>query len=153
MSRIKLIAAIGAVLVLVSVIFIVYIRVHPVGTPMVRYKVLVNGTIIVGANYAYSIEFSVPTSSSNILVQGDFALPNGNVIMVYVSDSNSLNPRSSSFHPYYNSGLATQGHISATLPSSGTYFLVFDNHNYDSNYSFDIDKNITTKVELTYYEF
>jgi hypothetical protein len=128
---------------------------RPASTPAFGYRVLLNGTITVAPNSVYYIEFSVPEGGPDvqvldIQVSGDFAVSDNNAIQVYVTDGNNFNPISYGFSPYYDSGISTAGNINATLPSGGTYYLVYDNHNYNYNYTQTPAKTVMTQVTLNY---
>ena len=151
---------IAALLFLISIVAIVAYSmrvgtIHPASTPVFGNRVLLNGTITVDADSAYYIEFSVPEGGPNvqvlnIQVSGNFAVSDNNTIRVYVTNGNNFNPNSPDFSPYYDSGLSTKGNINVTLPSGGTYYLVYNNYNYNYNYLQTSDKIVTTQVTLNY---
>jgi hypothetical protein len=126
--------------------FFIKNSINPVATPVVWDIADGNLTINAGSYECYN--FTVPSGASDIKVDGTFAVSggSGNVIKVYVmSDANFAdwqNGRNVSM--YYNSGEANSGVISATPPSAGTYYLVYDN-----TFS-TISKNVTTQVDFYY---
>jgi len=110
---------------------------------------LVNGLLTInGGNYQY-YQFTVPSGASDIHVSGTFTASggSGNDIRIYVLDNTSfVNWKNGhSVSTYYNSGQMTTGSISATLPSDGTYYLVYDN-----TFSVFSQKNVNTRATLSY---
>jgi hypothetical protein len=110
---------------------------------------LVNGLLTInGGNYQY-YQFTVPSGASGIQVSGTFTASggSGNDIKIYVLGSTSfVNWKNGhSVSTYYNSGQMTTGTISATLPSDGTYYLVYDN-----TFSLFSQKNVNTQATLSY---
>ena len=129
--------------------------IHPVSTPVFENRVLLNGTIAVGADSSFYIQFSVPEGSSSvrildIKVSGNFEVSDNGTIKVYITDGNNFNPLSPNFSPYYDSGLSTTGTINASITSGGTYYLVYNNYRYNYNYIQTPAKIVTTQVTLTY---
>ena len=110
---------------------------------------LVNGLLTInGGSYQY-YQFTVPSGASGIQVTGTFTASggSGNDIKVFVLDSTSfVNWKNGhTVSTYYNSGQLTTGTISATLPSGGTYYLVYDN-----TFSVFSQKNVNTQATLSY---
>jgi hypothetical protein len=99
-------------------------------------------------SYQY-YQFTVPSGASDIQVSGTFTASGGseNDIKVYVLDiTNFVNWKNGhTASTYYNGGQLTTGNISATLPSDGTYFLVYDN-----TFSVFSQKNVNTQATLSY---
>ena len=100
--------------------------------PQPRAQVITDGALTVPAlNFSY-YTFSVPTDATNISVDGHFTATGGlgNDIEVYVlTEDNFVNFKNGHSSPtLYNSGKVTTNSISATLPSAGTYYLVFNNN-------------------------
>lgn len=110
---------------------------------------IVNGLVTVNAGAYEDYQFVVPSGASSIQVSGSFTASggSGNDIKVYIMDSiNFINWQNGhSANTYYNSGQVTTSTISATLPSSGTYYLVYDN-----TFSIISQKNVNTQVNLSY---
>lgn len=110
---------------------------------------IVNGLVTVNANSYEYYTFTVPSGASNIQVSGSFTASggSGNDIKVYVFDQSDFvnwqNGHAAS--AYYQSGQTTTGTISATLPSSGTYVLVYDN-----TFSIISQKNVNTEADFSY---
>jgi hypothetical protein len=110
---------------------------------------LVNGLLTInGGGYEY-YSFTVPSGASDIQVSGSFTASggSGNDIRIYIMGSTSFTnwKNGHSASTYYNSGQMTTGSISATLPSSGTYYLVYDN-----TFSLFSQKNVNTWATLSY---
>lgn len=110
---------------------------------------VVNGLVTVNAGSYEDYTFTVPSGASNIQVTGSFTASggSGNDIKVYIFDqSDFVNwENGHTANTYYQSGQTTTGTISATLPSSGTYVLVYDN-----TFSIISQKNVNTEVNLSY---
>jgi hypothetical protein len=105
-----------------------------------------NGTITVNAGIYY-IQFIIPSAAFNVQVSGNFIVSGGNNIQVYFMDETNfknLGVNGSNFSPDYDSGRVTSGNFNATLPSSGTYYLVYAN-----NLQFS-QKIVNTTVNLRY---
>jgi hypothetical protein len=118
--------------------------------PIFGNRILLNGTITVNANSGYYIEFSVPEGGSDVQVLGGFTVAGNETIRVYVTDGKNFNPNSPDFSPYYDSGVSTKGNITATLPSGGTSYLVYNNFDYNYNYLPTSEKVVNTQVSLNY---
>jgi hypothetical protein len=130
---------------------------EPVSTPIFENRVLINGTITIDSDDEYYIEFYVPEGGPNVQVlntevSGNFTVSGNNTIRVYITNGSNFNPLSSDFSPYYDSGLTTSGNINLTLPSGGTYYLVYNNFNYLYNYTQSPEKIVNTQVSLSYTE-
>lgn len=110
---------------------------------------IVNGLVTVNAGSYEDYTFTVHSGASNIQVSGSFAASggSGNDIRIFIFDqtdfTNWQNGHTSNC--YYQSGQTTTGTISATLPSAGTYVLVYDN-----TFSTFSQKNVNTEVDLSY---
>lgn len=109
---------------------------QPFGTPVVAYKNLINETITV--NQTYAVEFSVPNGAFNIQVTGNFNVSNNNSIRVAISNDTNVNGA------IYDSGQSDAANFSVNLPSSGTYYLVYDNRGQTAQ------TRISTQAALTY---
>ena len=132
------------------VVFFVEIAINqPVSTPIVVNRVLLNGTITVDAGLYY-VQFILPSGAFDVQVSGNFTVSGGNTIRVYVMDEANFNNRGVNgfdFNPDYDSWQVATGNINATLRSSGTYYLVYDN-------SFQVSQKIVnTTVNLEYLTF
>jgi hypothetical protein len=110
---------------------------------------LVNGLLTINAGSYEYYSFTIPSGASDIQVSGSFTASggSGNDIRIYILDSTSFTnwKNGHSVSTYYNSGQMTTGTISATLPSSGTYYLVYDN-----TFSLFSQKNVNTWATLSY---
>jgi hypothetical protein len=110
---------------------------------------IVNGMATVNSNSYQTYTFTVPSGASNIAISGSFTASGGSgndikVLVLEQSDfTNWANGHTASC--YYQSGQTTTGTISASLPTSGTYVLVYDNM-----FSLFSQKNVSTKVDLSY---
>jgi hypothetical protein len=110
---------------------------------------IVNGLVTVNANSYEYYTFTIPSGASNIQVSGSFTASggSGNDIKVFVTDQTDFvnweNGHSS--QAYYQSGQETTGTISVTLPTSGTYVLVYDN-----TFSIISQKNVNTEADVSY---
>jgi hypothetical protein len=131
-------------------VFFVEVAIHqPVSTPIVVNRVLLNGTISVNVG-VYYVQFIIPSAAFNVQVSGNFTVSGGNNIRVYVMNEanfNNLGVNGFNFAPDYNSGQVATGDINATLRSSGTYYLVYDNSFQASQ------KIVNTFVHLGYLTF
>jgi hypothetical protein len=121
-------------------------EIHPVATPVVWDIVHGNLTINAGSYERYN--FTVPSGASDVHVDGTFTVSggNGNTIKVYVMNNANFADwqKGSNVSMYYDSGELNSGNVAATLPSAGTYYLVYDN-------TFSaISKNVTTWVDFYY---
>ena len=110
---------------------------------------IVNGLVTVNANSYEEYTFTIPSGASSIQVSGSFTASggSGNDIKVLIVDqSDFVNwENGHTCQCYYQSGQETTGSISASLPSSGTYVLVYDN-----TFSLFSQKNVNTQVNLSY---
>jgi hypothetical protein len=141
------------VIVLIGLLGVFYVEVAinqpPVSTPIVVNRVLLNGTITVDAGLYY-VQFIIPSAAFDAQVSGNFTVSGGNNIRVYVMNEanfNNLGVNGFNFAPDYDSGQVATGDINATLRSSGTYYLVYDNSFQASQ------KIVNTIVNLTYLTF
>ena len=111
---------------------------------------IVNGLVTVPAGYYQYYQFTVPASATLVSVNGMFTASggSGNDIIVYVFDSTNFVNWQNGYQAsaYYNSGQTTTGTVSASLPSAGTYYLVYSN-----TFSTTSSKNVQTTVNLSYY--
>jgi len=110
---------------------------------------IVNGLVTVNSNGYEDYTFTVPSGASNIQISGSFTASggSGNDIKVLVlTQSDFVNwANGHSSQCYYQSGQETTGTISASLPASGTYVLVYDN-----TFSILSQKNVNTQVNVSY---
>jgi hypothetical protein len=106
---------------------------------------LASGTITVPANHYYYYYFTIPASSTGITVTGSFTVYGGGLVQVLVMDQSNFNNWKGNYgySSYYNSGQATSGSISVSLPSAGTYDLVYSNPSTS-------DKNVQTTAYVYY---
>src|SRR3972149_6649673 len=115
-------------------------NIRPFCTPYVG--VIVDGNLTVNAGSYEYYNFTVPSGEPNSKVEGTFTVSGSNDIKVYVLDSANFadwqNGREANM--YYDSGELSSGNVTAELPSSGTYFLVYDNTFSTTS------KNVTTQV-------
>ena len=108
-------------------------------------RVLINGTIVVSENIYY-IQFIVRNGAFNIHVNGNFAVLGGESIRVYILNEDNFDNMGVSgykFAPNYDSGQSTGGDISSTLPSGGTFYLLFDNRFQTSQKTLEIEATVT----------
>jgi hypothetical protein len=119
---------------------------HAASTPIVME--IVNGNLTVNASSYASYNFTVPSSAPTATVQGTFTVSggNGNTIKVYVMDGANLADWQNGLNAsmYYDSGELSSGNVTATLPSTGTYYLVYDNTFSATS------KNVITQVDFDY---
>jgi hypothetical protein len=126
-------------------VFLMQNEIHPLSTPIVQE--IVNENVTVNASsYAY-YNFTVPSAASTIQVNGNFTVAGGNDIKVYIMDESNFKNWQNGQNPstYYNSGELTAGNFTVTLPSSGTYYLVYDN-----TFSLNMQKNVDTQASFAY---
>jgi type II secretory pathway pseudopilin PulG len=111
---------------------------------------IVNGLITVQAGGYNYYPFTMAAGTTSISVNGSFTASggSGNDIAVFVMDeTNFINWKNGhQANAYYSSGQLTTGTISATLPSSGAYDLVYSN-----TFSTFSSKNVQTTVNVYYY--
>jgi len=116
----------------------------PVHTETVTEK-----TFSVNSRNFASYKFSVPSSTTNVEVSGEFSATGAdNQIAVYVlADDAFVTWRSGySANMLYDSGRVDHGAIEATIPAgAGSYYLVFDNR-----FSQRTGKTINANVTLRY---
>jgi hypothetical protein len=138
--------------ILVLVFFFVF-RPQPMltSTPVARTETIVDDSITISArSYSY-YNFTIPLNSvANCEVSGSFSISNISAIGIRVYIMNSTNflawKNGDSWSTYYNSGQVTAGKITADLPRTGTYYLVYDN-----TFSPVPQKNLLTKADLLYF--
>jgi len=141
-----------AIIVIIGLLVVFFVEegVHqPVPTPRVVNRFLLNGTITVDAGLYY-VQFILPSGAFDVQVSGNFTVGGGNNIRVYVMDEPNFQNwgvNGFEFSPDYDSGQVATGNINATLSSSGTYYLVYDNSFQDSQ------KIVNTLVNLAYLTF
>jgi hypothetical protein len=132
-------------------IFIVGFAANRVSNLIVRQHTvtIVNGLITVEPGRYNHYLVSVPVAATAIRVRGNFTVSGGAgySIQVFVMDEGNYlrwenNYPSTSL---YNSGQATIGTISATLASSGVYYLVYSN-TYTST-----PENVQSTADLHYF--
>jgi hypothetical protein len=125
-------------------VFLMQNEIHPLSTPIVQE--IVKGDVTVNASsYAY-YNFTVPSGASTIQVDGNFMVSGGSIKVYIMNDvtftgwQNGQNPST-----YYNSGELTAGNFTVTLPSGGTYYLVYDN-----TFSLNTQKNVDAQASFAY---
>lgn len=117
--------------------------VKPVWTPIVRDMVREVVTVEVNSHNLY--EIFVPENISWAKIDGNFTVAGNNEnIKVYVVDEVNLNYwiTKKSMSTYYNSSEVSAADVNCMLPSSGVYYLVFDN-----TYS-PMKKILDTQIDL-----
>jgi len=129
--------------ILVSVAFFTHGFLHPASTPILQD--IVNGNITVNASSYVSYNFTVPSTATvdgTFIVTGD----TNSLIKVYVMDGVNFAElqQGQTASMYYNSGEVNAANVTATLPQSGTYYLVYDN-TFSS-----AAKNVTTQIDCYY---
>jgi hypothetical protein len=120
---------------------------HAASTPIVME--IVNENLTVNASSYASYNFTVPSSAPTSIVQGTFTVSGGNrnTIKVYVMDGANFADWQNGLNAsiYYDSGALSSGNVTATLPSAGTYYLVYDNR-FSA-----VSKNVTTEMGFYYF--
>jgi zinc-ribbon domain len=110
---------------------------------------IVNGLVTVNAGTYETYTFTVPSGASNVQVSGSFTASggSGNDVRIFIlAQSDFVNwANGHSSQCYYQSGQTSTGTISASLPTSGTYVLVYDN-----TFSVFSQKNVNTEVDVSY---
>ena len=106
---------------------------------------LASGQITVPAVHYYYYYFTIPATATGITVTGSFTVTGGDQVQVLVMDQANFNnwKTNNGFTTCYNSGQATTGTISASLPHTGTYDLVYSNPS-------STDKNVQTTAYVYY---
>ena len=138
------------VAVLISAAFFAN-QIHPLGTPQLH--LIVNGNFTVNADSYKAYNFTTPTDISQCQVSGSFSISglNPNKIRVYIWDNAAFNSWQSgqvSQSPlgraisFYDSGLSTNGTISAS-PPGGTYWLIYTNNSTEP-------QNVTSEATFWY---
>ena len=140
--------AVTAVIVIVVLLGVFFVKdVPPNSTPFAVNRVLLNGTITVDVDLYY-VQFTLPANAFDVQVSGNFTVAGGNNLRVYVMNEANFNNwgvNGFNFQPDYDSGQATNGNITATLPANGAYYLVYDNRFQASQ------KTVNTLVNLEYF--
>jgi hypothetical protein len=100
--------------------------------PQARTQTIVDGALTVAALGSTYYPITVPADATTVSVDGHFTATGGlgNDIEVYVlTEDNFVNFKNGHPSPtLYNSGKVTQDSINVTLPSTGNYYLVFNNN-------------------------
>lgn len=110
---------------------------------------VVNGDISVRAGQYEDYQLTVPANAAGAELTGNFLASggSGNDIIVLIMDQtdyvNWQNGHQAS--TYYNSGQITTSTFNVSLPSGGTYFLVYSNQ-----FSTFSSKSVNTQATLTY---
>jgi hypothetical protein len=109
----------------------------------------VNGDISVSPGQYAEYQITVPDGASDAQLTGSFLASggSGNDIVVLVMDqTNFVNwENGHQVSTYYDSGQVTTSSFMVSLPSSGTYFLVYSNQ-----FSTFSSKSVNTQANLTY---
>ena len=117
--------------------------------PQPRTQTIIDGALTVAAMGFTYYTFTVPADATSVSVDGHFTATGGtgNDIEVYVlNDDDFVNFKNGHSAPtLYNSGKVTQDSISATIPATGTYYLVFNN-----NFSLLTPKAVQATATLHY---
>jgi hypothetical protein len=110
---------------------------------------IANGQMAVAPGTSIAYQMTIPVGASNIYVTGTFSASGGtgnNVEILVMDQFDYVNWHSgSASSAIYDSGQVTTGNISAHLPSSGIYYLVYSN-----TFSTTTQKNVQTTVYLYY---
>ena len=110
---------------------------------------VVNGQISVSAGQSEDYQITVPDGASNAQLTGNFQASggSGNDIIVMVMDQTDFVnwQNGHQVSTLYNSGQLTTASVSASLPGSGTYYLVYSNA-----FSTFSSKSVNTQVNLTF---
>lgn len=127
-------------------------RNKPASTPVV--SVIADGNFTVNSGSYVYYNFTVYSGPTNAIindtVQGTFSVSDGNedTIRVYIMDRANFDDWKNGLdsNKYYDSGQSNAGSVTvATLSSSGTYYLVYDN-----TYS-AVSKSVTTQVSYAHW--
>jgi hypothetical protein len=93
--------------------------------------------------------FVVPAGATQVGVSGRFEASGGtgNDVEIYILDEDAVVnwQNGHRVRAYYSSGRMTQGNVNATLPSDGTYYLVFSNR-----FSAVSNKAVVADISLAY---
>ncbi len=140
------IALIIVVVIAVSAVTVVFLL---RAVPVSHTTQIVKGIATVYAGSYVDYPFTLPSDATSISVSGTFTASggSGNDIKVYLFDSTDFGYYSygGSFTTLYRSGQATTATISASLPTSGTYYLVLDNE-----FSSVSTKTVNIQASVTY---
>jgi hypothetical protein len=112
-------------------------------------QAIVNRPFTIRPAKAVYYSFVVPASSAGAEVSGRFEASGGtgNDVEVYILDEDAFVnwQNGHRVHTYYNSGRLTQANVKTSLPSEGTYYLVFSNR-----FSVVANKAVVADVSLAY---
>jgi hypothetical protein len=152
-QNIAIAVATGVIFVAVILLVAFYLQkpMNPASTPTV--STIVDGNFKVNSDSYVYYNFTVYSGPSNAkisdTVQGTFNVSDGQekTIRVYIMDGANFEDWKNGLdsNKYYDSGESSAGSVTATLSSSGTYYLVFDN-----TYS-AISKSVTTQVDYAHW--
>jgi hypothetical protein len=150
LTKILIITVTILVVVTASLIFTYNLwGIHPYSTPNTSGKQeLLHGTAIIDRGYYY-LQFTVPDSTSNIHVIGNYSVQNNSTTRLYVMDQNSFEQwgkQNKNFSPIFDSGQSTNGDVNSTLTHSGVYYVLFENSNPA------IQQVVTVELNLTYWQ-
>lgn len=140
------IAVIVVLIILSSLLFALILNSHPASTPEVVNRSLLHGTVIVDAESFWYLQFTIPSRANDIQISGSFTvLGQGSDIQIYFMNETIFNgnaiPNSGA---YYDSKRVSTANYTFTLPSGGTYYLIYDN-TFSSQ-----PKNVDTQAILSY---
>jgi hypothetical protein len=122
----KIVFTVAAVVVVVVALSVYLIVTNTKPIPIV--KNIVNETFTVNPDSFTVYNFSFPTQTT-ATIDGTFQVANDSIIEVYIMDgAGFLNwQKGYGINTYFYSGASSNGSISATLPVSTTYHLIFKN--------------------------
>ena len=108
------------------------------------------GAFTVPAGAYHYVKFTAPAGATNVKLQGHFTATggSGNDIEVWlVTEDGFTNWQNGhAATTFYNSGRVTQDALNASLPGTGTYYLVFNN-----KFSFLSPKAVQANMSLSFY--
>ena len=146
--------------IIIAVVIIIVVVVGALGAyaaytffntlPFAQHSQVITNTILTVQPSSYDYyQFTVPTTAILPNVSGNFTASggSGNDIEVLVMDQvNFVNWQNNHAFTYnYDSGQVTTGNIYASLPGTGTYYLVYSNA-----FSSASTKTVQTVVDLNY---
>lgn len=109
-----------------------------------RYINIVDGTIAVPAGHYHYYWNTVPAGGTSLSITGSFIASGGttNDIEVLVMNQTSYESWINGYQvsTYFDSGRVSVGNIYAPLPSSGTYYLIYDN-SFSTTYGKSVQTN------------